>query len=68
LTVRTTPKQPPAARADRAKELASKVIDRLTGETPDNDVKSGRKRRLIRGPEEFQDDRVDQPKSKGTFS
>jgi hypothetical protein len=64
LTVRTTPKQPPAARADRAKELASKVIDRLTGETPDGDVKSRRKRRLIRGPEEFRDDRVDQPKAK----
>lgn len=65
LTVSTTPKQ---LRADRAKELASKVIDRLTGETPDDDVKLSRKRRLIRGPEEFRDDRVDQPKSKGTFN
>jgi Arc/MetJ-type ribon-helix-helix transcriptional regulator len=64
LTVRTKPKkQAPAARAARAKELASKAIDSLTVEAPD-DEKASRKRRLIRGPEEFREDRVDLPKAK----
>jgi hypothetical protein len=34
LTVRTKPKQAPAKRADRAKELAAKAIDSLTVEAP----------------------------------
>lgn len=38
LTVRTyKPKQAPAARTARAKELASKTIDSLTVGAPDND-------------------------------
>jgi hypothetical protein len=65
LTVRTKPKkQAPAARADRAKELASKAIDSLTAGAPDNDETAGRKRRLIKGPEEFREVRVDRPKGK----
>ena len=48
-----------------AKELASKAIDRLTVGAPDNDEKASRKRRLIKGPEEFREDRVDLPKAKG---
>jgi hypothetical protein len=65
LTVRTKPKQAPATRADRAKELASKAIDKVTAGAPDDDVKANRKRRLIKGPEEFREDRVDLPKAKG---
>jgi hypothetical protein len=64
LTVRTKPKQAPAKRADRAKELAAKAIDSPTVEAPD-DEKASRKRRLIKGPEEFREDRVDLPKAKG---
>jgi hypothetical protein len=65
LTVRTKPKkQAPAARADRAKELASKAIDSLTAGAPDDDETAGRKRRLIKGPEEFREVRVDRPKGK----
>jgi methyl-accepting chemotaxis protein len=45
-------------RADRAKELAAKVIDSLTIEAPD-DQKASRKRQLLKGPEEFRDSRVD---------
>ena len=63
LTVRTKPKQA-AKRADRAKELAAKAIDSLTVEAPD-DEKASRKRRLLKGPEEFQKVRVDRPKAKG---
>jgi len=63
LTVRTKPKQMPAAVASRAKELASRVIDSLTGDSPDNDEKASRKRRLIKGPEEFRIVRVDRPKA-----
>ena len=64
LTVRTKPKQAPVASAARAKELASKAIDSLKVEAPD-DEKASRKRRLIKGPEEFREDRVDLPKAKG---
>jgi hypothetical protein len=62
LYVRTRPKQA-AKRADRAKELAAKAIDSLTVEAPD-DEKASRKRRLIKGPEEFREVRVDRPKGK----
>ena len=65
LTVSTKPKQAPATRADRAKELASKAIDKVTAGAPNDDVKANRKRRLIKGPEEFREDRVDLPKAKG---
>jgi hypothetical protein len=54
-----------AARAHRAKELASKAIDQVTAGAPDDDVKASRKRRLIKGPEEFREDRLDLPKAKG---
>jgi hypothetical protein len=65
LTVRAKEKQTTAATADRAKELASKAIDSLTAGAPNNDEKASRKRRLIKGPEEFREVRVDRPKAKG---
>jgi hypothetical protein len=64
LTVGAKPKQAPVPRAARAKELASKAIDSLTAGAPDNDETAGRKRRLIKGPEEFREVRVDRPKGK----
>ena len=45
-------------------DLASKAIDSLTVETTDNNEKASRKRRLIKGPEEFREVRVDRPKGK----
>jgi len=45
-------------------DLASKAIDSLTAGAPNNDEKAGRKRRLIKGPEEFREVRVDRPKGK----
>jgi hypothetical protein len=62
LTVRTKSKQVPTARAGRAKELASKAIDKLMAGAPDDDVKASRKGCLIKGPKEFREDRVDLPK------
>jgi hypothetical protein len=64
LTVGAKPKQAPVPRAARAKELASKAIDKLTIGAPDDDEKASRKRRLIKGPDEFREDRVDLPKPK----
>jgi hypothetical protein len=64
LTIRSKPKQSPAGRSTRAKELASATIDSLTAGAPNNDEKASRKLRLIKGPEEFQELRVDRQKPK----
>jgi Arc/MetJ-type ribon-helix-helix transcriptional regulator len=45
-------------------DLASKAIDSLTVRTADSDEKASRKRRLIKGPEEFREVRVDRPGKK----
>jgi len=65
LTVGDKPTQTTAATADRAKELASQAINSLTAGAPNNDEKASRKGRLIKGPEEFREVRVDRPKAKG---
>jgi len=65
LTIDGKPKQTTAATADRAKELASKAINSLTTGAQSNDEKASRKSRLIKGPEEFRELRVDRPKAKG---
>ena len=61
LTVKTRSAPSERQRAALA-DLASKAIDSLTAGTPDNNEKASRKRRLIKGPEEFREDRVDVPK------
>jgi hypothetical protein len=64
LNVRATkPKQAPQARAERAKDLAAKVIDSFPV-TTDAEETASRKRRLLKGPEEFRDLRVDRTKAK----
>ena len=45
-------------------DLAAKVIDSLTVEAPDDEKKASRKRRLLKGPAEFREVRVDRPKGK----
>jgi hypothetical protein len=63
LTVKTRPKQSAPARAERAKELAAKVIDKMTPDVDtDTEEQARRKRRLLKGPEEFRDVRVDRKK------
>jgi hypothetical protein len=61
LTVRTKPKQAPAA---RAKELASSAIDTMSDSSAPAVEQVQRRRRLTKGPEEFRDVRVDRPKAK----
>ena len=48
----------------RAKVMAANAIDRLTDTTATDDDKAARKRRLIKGPEEFREARVDRLKTK----
>lgn len=48
-----------AASADRATELARKTVDRLVDQAAPPEEKAVRKRRLIKGPSEFRDVRVD---------
>ena len=65
LTVKTKSKQPPAAPAERAKELAAKTIEKIIDPAAPPEERIERKRRLTKGPAEFRDARVDQPKAKG---
>ena len=62
LTVKTRSAPSKRQRAALA-DLASKAIDSLKVEAP-NDEKASRKRRLIKGPEKFREDRVYLPKAK----
>jgi len=66
LTVRTKPKQAPAARAARAKELASSAIDTMSDPAAHPEEHAQRRRRLTKGPEEFREVRVDRLKAKGS--
>ncbi|KRR22277.1 hypothetical protein CQ13_29760 [Bradyrhizobium retamae] len=50
--------------ATKAKELAANAIDRLRDSSARPEEQANRKRRLLKGPEEFQDVRVDRPKKK----
>jgi hypothetical protein len=50
----------------RAQELAADAIDKIGDPTAPHEERAQRRRRLTRGPEEFQEIRVDRPKSKGT--
>jgi hypothetical protein len=65
LTVKTKAKQPSAARAVRAKELATKAIDKIIDSSAPPEERAERRRRLTKGPSEFRVDRVDLPKAKG---
>ena len=64
LTVKTKAKQPSAARAVRAKELAAKAIDKIIDPAAPPEERAQRRRRLTKGPSEFREDRVDLPKAK----
>jgi hypothetical protein len=64
------PRAPPsqrlrAARADRAKQLATKAIEKIIDRGTQPEDRIERKRRLTKGPMEFRDTRVDWPKAKG---
>jgi hypothetical protein len=64
LTVRARPKQPSHDRAARAHEAAGKQLDRLADQSATAEEQAHRKRRLLKGPEEFHEVRLDRPKKK----
>jgi hypothetical protein len=51
-----------AARADRAKELATKAIEKIIDPTAPPEERAQRRRRLTKGPTEFREGRIDLPK------
>jgi hypothetical protein len=65
LGVKPTSAPTERLRAARASELAGRVIDSLTLGAADVEQKASRKRRLLKGPEEFHEVRIDKPKAKG---
>jgi hypothetical protein len=64
LTVKPKSATTGRLRAARASDLAAKVIDTLTPGGTDVEEKASRKRRLLKGPEEFREVRVDRAKNK----
>ena len=50
--------------AARAAELAAKTIDRQSDPKAPAEEREVRKRKLVKGPEEFRGSRIDQPKKK----
>jgi nucleoid-associated protein YgaU len=66
LTVKAkATKQPSATRAVRAKELATKAIDKMVDPAAPPEERAHRRRRLTNGPLEFRENRVDLPKANG---
>jgi hypothetical protein len=49
----------------KAKQFAAEQIDRMGNSTATAEEQASRKRRLLAGPEEFREARVDRPKAKG---
>jgi hypothetical protein len=64
VELETKAKQPTAAGAHRAKELAAKTIDNIMDPAAHPEDRIERRRRLTKGPTEFREDRVDLPKVK----
>ena len=56
--------KPSEKNAAKAKELAARTIDRLVDSAAHPEEQASRKRRLLKGPEEFNEVRVDRPKAK----
>jgi len=61
LTIRIKAKQPSPLRAARAKELATKAIEKMIDRQAAPEEQAQRTRRLTKGPLEFREDRVDLP-------
>jgi Arc/MetJ-type ribon-helix-helix transcriptional regulator len=57
-------KQPPSSGADRAKDLATSAVERIIDPSVPREERVKRRRQLTRGPIEFREERVDQPKAK----
>jgi hypothetical protein len=64
LTVKTKGRQSNEAQRRRAREMAGSTIDAMTDATAHAEEQASRKRRLLKGPEEFRNARVDRSKRK----
>jgi hypothetical protein len=64
LTAMTKGGSPNEGQKLRAREMAAKTIDRMADPKVSAEDQADRKRRLLKGPEEFRDTRVDGPKKK----
>lgn len=64
LTAKARPKQASTARTGRANEMAARQLDRLVDKSAPAAEQAIRKRRLLKGPEEFREVRVDRVKQK----
>ena len=64
LSVRTKARSSSEDQKLRARAMAGKAIDHLTDASAHADDHASRKRRLLKGPEEFQETRIDRPKRK----
>lgn len=64
LTVKPRARQSNEGHKVRAREMAGKAIDRMADATAHPDDQARRKHRLLKGPEEFREARVDRPKAK----
>jgi hypothetical protein len=49
----------------KAKKFAAEQIDRMGNSTATTEEQASRRQRLLKGPEEFREARVDRPKAKG---
>ena len=64
LTVKTKGHQSKEGQKKRAREMAGTAIDDTTDTAASPDDQASRKRRLLKGPEEFQDARIDRSTKK----
>src|SRR5207248_5098225 len=62
LTIKSKANPPSPASAARAKVLAKTAIDKMTDATAPPEEQPQRRRRLIKGPSEFREHRMDQAK------
>jgi hypothetical protein len=64
LTVKSKGRQSNEGQRLRAREMAGNAIDVMTDATAHAEDQASRKRRLLKGPEEFRETRVDRAKRK----
>jgi hypothetical protein len=64
LTVKARSKQGSRARSEAANAMASDQLDQLVDQSASTEQQANRKRRLLKGPEEFRSVRVDRVKQK----
>lgn len=68
LTIGSKDPLPSHGQKLRAREMAGKAIDRMTDATAHPHDQASRKQRLLKGPEEFREARVDRPKGEKMIS